>query len=59
MQTFQDTVSLEMWAFEDNVIATENAGAWSFVAPDGTLLNAPATLVPHAPVPRLGRSRRR
>jgi len=49
MQTFQDTATSQVWAFEDDVVVKENNGVYSFFAPNGDVLNTPATLHPYTP----------
>jgi hypothetical protein len=49
MQFFIDTVTNAVHAFEDNVVVKETGGVYSFVAPNGGALNAPATLQPYTP----------
>jgi hypothetical protein len=49
MQFFIDTVTNAIHAFEDNVVVKEAGGVYSFAAPDGSVLNAPATLRPYTP----------
>lgn len=48
MQTFKDTVTGSVWAFDDDVVATADAsGAYSFKTAAGEPVNAPATLQPY------------
>jgi hypothetical protein len=49
MQFFIDTVTNAVHAFEDNVVVKEADGVYSFAAPNGDVLNTPATLQPYAP----------
>jgi hypothetical protein len=49
MQFFIDTVTNAVHAFEDNVVVKEANGVYSFAAPNGDALNAPATLQPYTP----------
>lgn len=49
MQTFQDTATLQVWAFEDDVIVEENNGVYSFTTAHGLVLNTPKTLQPYTP----------
>lgn len=51
MQTFQDTATGAVWAYNADVVATVTAGVYSFAAPDGTPLAAPTTLQPFTPPP--------
>ena len=48
MQTFKDTVTGEVWQFEDDVKATNSNGTYSFETASGDALsNVPATLQPY------------
>ena len=47
MQTFLDTTNQQVWAFEADVIVTDTAGVYSFVAAHGAVLNTPTTLQPY------------
>jgi hypothetical protein len=48
MQTFRDTVTSQVYAFEDDVVVTNTAGVYTFKTVDGSLLETlPATLVPY------------
>ena len=48
MQTFKDSVTGKVWAFEDDVKATEISGVYSFTTPAGAALsNTPTTLEPY------------
>jgi hypothetical protein len=49
MQFFIDTVTNVVHAFEDNVVVKEVDGVYSFAAPNGGVLNAPATLQLYTP----------
>jgi len=55
MQTFKDTVTQQVWQFNDDVIVTEKKGVYSFACADGTpLTSVPTTLQPYtipAPTP--------
>jgi hypothetical protein len=54
MQNFQNTVDQSLWAFEDDVVATNTAGVYSFTSSTGLALNVPTTLIPYtAPTPTL------
>ena len=47
MQTFRDTATGKIWAFEDDVVARESAVGYSFYKASGAqLTQAPATLLP-------------
>jgi hypothetical protein len=46
MQTFKDTATGQFWQFDDDVEASQTNGLWSFIAPHGTVLNVPTTLIP-------------
>lgn len=46
MQEFINTADNTQWAFNDDVVVTENAGVYTFTAPHGAVLNVPSTLVP-------------
>lgn len=52
MQTFIDTSTQKVWAFDGDVIATETNGVYSFKSAAGEALNAPSTLQPYV-VPAL------
>lgn len=47
MQTFQDSATLKVWQFEDDVLVTEAAGAYAFKTALGVPLNVPTTLQPY------------
>ena len=48
MQNFIDTVTNELWAFDDDVQATQSeGGVYAFAASDGTRLEMPSTLEPN------------
>jgi hypothetical protein len=47
MQTFQDTATLKVWQFEDDVVAVETNGVYTFKTAQGTVLNTPTTLQPY------------
>lgn len=47
MQNFIDTKTQQLYAFEDDVVASVSNGAYSFHTQDGAALNVPATLQPH------------
>ena len=48
MQTFKDTVTGEVWQFEDDVKVTNSNGTYSFETASGDALsNVPATLQPY------------
>jgi hypothetical protein len=47
MQTFQDTVTLKVWQFEDDVVVTETNGVYTFTTAHGVVLNTPTTLQPY------------
>lgn len=49
MQNFMDTVTGQLWAYEDDVRVSENNGVYSFATKRGVPLNAPTTLVPYTP----------
>jgi len=49
MQTFQDTITLQEWAFEDDVVVKENNGVYSFTTAHGLELTTPKTLQPYSP----------
>jgi hypothetical protein len=49
MQTFQDTETGEVWAYEPDVVVTQVDGVYAFASADGTPLSAPATLQPYDP----------
>lgn len=51
MQTFINSDGSQ-WAFEDDVVVSVNEdGTRTFTAPHGAVLNVPALLTPHIPVP--------
>lgn len=48
MQTFIDTVTSKVWAFESDVVVTDTNGVYSFTAAHGApLTNSPTTLIPY------------
>jgi hypothetical protein len=47
VQTFKDSVTGKIHQFEDDVIAAEVAGAYSFTTAHGLLLKTPTTLKPY------------
>jgi hypothetical protein len=49
MQTFQDTATSQLWAFEDDVVVKEDNEVYSFITANGLMLNTPATLRPYTP----------
>jgi hypothetical protein len=54
MQTFIDTYTNEVWSFEDDVIAADIAGIYTFSTAEVASLHAPSTLQPYtvpAPAP--------
>ncbi len=51
MQTFQDSVTQQVYAFETDVIVTDTAGVYSFKTAAGVALTLPTTLVPYAVPP--------
>jgi hypothetical protein len=54
MQTFIDTYTNEVWSFEDDVIAADIDGIYTFSTAEGVSLQAPSTLQPYtvpAPAP--------
>lgn len=51
MQTFKDSVTEQIYAFEDDVVVTDTAGVYSFKAADGTALTLPTTLAPYVVPP--------
>lgn len=52
MQTFQDSATSQVWAFNPDVVVTETGGVYSFKTAGGVLLNVPTTLQPYvAPAP--------
>jgi len=48
MQTFIDTMTQKIWAFDDDVMATVTDGVYSFQAASGMELSVPSTLQPYA-----------
>jgi hypothetical protein len=57
MQTFQDSITSQVWAFNPDVVVTDTAGVYSFKTAAGVALNVPTTLqpyvVPAPPAPTL------
>jgi hypothetical protein len=51
MQTFQDAVTLKVYAFNPDVSVTDTAGVYSFSTAAGAALNVPATLQPYTVPP--------
>ncbi len=48
MQTFKDSVTSQVWVFEDDVKATETSGVYSFTTAAGVALSStPTTLQPY------------
>jgi hypothetical protein len=47
MQTFIDTVTQKVWAFDDNVVVTDSAGVCTFTTVLGVVLAVPLTLQPY------------
>lgn len=47
MQTYKDSVSGKLYAFEDDVIVTETNGTYTFVSAHNVPLNVPDTLQPY------------
>jgi len=47
MQTFQDAATSRVYAFEDDVVATNTGGVYSFKTAAGVSLTLPTTLVPY------------
>ena len=48
MQTFKDSVTDQVWAFEDDVKVTATSGVYSFTTPAGVALSStPTTLQPY------------
>jgi len=47
MQTFIDTATQRIWAFDDDVKAVERAGIFHFEDQSGNALDTPLTLQPH------------
>ena len=48
MQTFKDSVTSKVWAFEDDVKVTETSGVYSFITAAGVALSStPTTLQPY------------
>lgn len=51
MQTFIDTATQKIYAFNDDVEVIQTAGGYSFRAAHGAALNVPTTLQPYTPPP--------
>jgi hypothetical protein len=47
VQTFQDSTTLQAWAFEDDVIVTGGDHDRVFTSAHGVILNVPKTLAPY------------
>lgn len=47
MQIYIDTATQQVWAFDDDVVATQSGGAYSFKSATGEELSTPATLQPY------------
>lgn len=49
MQIFIDTTTQKQWAFDDDVVATQSNGVYSFVDARGAPIATPLTLQPYVP----------
>lgn len=49
MQQFIDTTNEKIWAFDDDVVVTQNNGAYGFTCANGSELATPPTLQPYTP----------
>jgi hypothetical protein len=49
MQTFIDSTTQQKWAFDDDVVATEDNDAYTFSDACGVPIAAPSTLTPYVP----------
>lgn len=54
MQTFQDTVTLQVWAYDPDIVVSQIGGVYSFKTAGGVPLNAPTTLQPYVVPPPPG-----
>jgi hypothetical protein len=54
MQTFQDSVTSQVWSFNPDVVATNTDGVYSFKTAGGVALNVPTTLQPYTVPPPPG-----